>query len=374
MRIAAAAVLLLLAAAVASATPTLTSIEPSFGVVYGPTRVIIRGTEFSESELRCAGEAEAFCPVTVAFVVRVGGVPVEIHGQVIEVSPAHIEVLAPAQPHRTVADVLVRVRGKGEIAVSHGFRWDNGAVSYYRPDYIQYLVPVIGTNLKGANGSIWSSEWSVRNGGPVPFGMIFDRCPQVVAPCENSLIVDPGVSRPFIASRGDGTDGAFVYLPKAVSQTTGMSLRARDVSANAPNFGAEVPIVRTTDFLSPLHLVDIPTDPRYRATMRIYGPGEYPHRVSVSLFADDGTRIEDYWVDLQGIVTTVEDSFPFHPAYAQIDLLSPAVRAAGGRVHVTIYSALWDSLVSPPPPIGVYAFVSVTNNETRQVTTVTPTR
>ena len=66
--------------------------------------------------------------------------------------------------------------------------------------------------------------------------------------------------------------------------------------------------------------------------------------------------------------------FPFVAAYTRLDPVTDAVRASGhARVRIQI-----DGMVLPrvdPPLIPpVWGFLSITNNVTQQVTTVTPSR
>jgi hypothetical protein len=61
--------------------------------------------------------------------------------------------------------------------------------------------------------------------------------------------------------------------------------------------------------------------------------------------------------------------FPPHPSYIALDPIPPAARAAGGRVRIELTN--YGANVSPPLA-NIWAFVSLTNNETNQVTLVTP--
>ena len=71
-------------------------------------------------------------------------------------------------------------------------------------------------------------------------------------------------------------------------------------------------------------------------------------------------------IELEGIVEIVPSPFPNPPAYAQLDPLTPAVRAAGPRVLVEV--------TSPVEDLPLWAFISLTNNATQQVTAITPHR
>ncbi len=357
MRFTAGAVFLILAP-VLFASHTVTSIEPNIGLVWGPTAIAINGSGFTDSvEVFVGNNARA---------------------EITEVTPTRIKALVPARSHGEVADVRVRVGGE-DVLIVGGFRWDNAATSNNPADYKRYLVPVTGRNLPGANGSLWTAEFTLYNGYFTPFAPIWNCCTPVNVPVPSPVLQPEATIQAAINPRGDGTDGAFVYLPKEPSIRLGMSLRVRDLSRNAQNFGTEIPLVTEADYHGvsnvPMQLVDIPTDPRYRATLRIYGPDEAPvSGVRVQLFSQStGALIEEYQVDLQGIVTAVFNPFPLHPSYAQLDPLTPAVRASGERVRIALYARRF-SVVIPPPAIPLWAFISITNNETQQVTTITPKR
>ena len=356
---------LLLVTAAASAAPTVTSIEPNVGFTYKRTLVTIHGSDFSESDFSCQGDQAPFCPASVFF--GPSGLP----GTVVEVTPTTIKVLVPARPHGEAGPVLVKVVRKGEV-VFNSFRWDQAKLSDDPNDYDRYLIPITTRGTPGAHGSYWIAEWLVRGHTQTPFAAIWPSCPPLANPCFESLI-GPGVTqKKGIYSRfQDGTDGAFLYMPKGASAS--LAIRVRDLSKNATSFGAEIPVVRDSDYRSSIEFLDIPTDPKYRSTLRIYGPDPVPHKLTVSVFSEKtGALIEEYEVELKGIVNAAPERFPLNPSYAELDPLSPAVRASGESVRVVVYSVMWWILMSPPPPYPVYAFMTVTNNETQQITVIEP--
>lgn len=357
MRFTACAFLLIFAASL-SASHTVTSVQPNVGLVWGPTAITINGSGFTDS-------AEVF----------VGD---SIRAEITAVTPTQIKARVAARAHGEVASVLVRVSGH-DVVLERGFRWDQAATSSNPADYKRYLVPVTGRNLPGANGSLWSTEFTLYNGYHTALAPIWNCCSPDGLPVPSPVILPDQTIQAAINARGDGTDGAFVYLPKEPSSRVGMSLRVRDLSRNAQNFGTEIPLVTEADYYGesnvPMQLVDVPTDPKYRATLRIYGPDEAPVTgVRVQVFAQpSGRLIEEYQVDLHGIVTAVFNPFPLHPSYVQLDPLTPAVRASGERVRIALYARRFSSVI-PPPAIPLWAFVTITNNETQQVTTITPKR
>ena len=359
------AVLLLLIASAVTAAPTVTSIEPNVGFTFKETIVTIHGTELSESDFDCQGTVNApFCPARVFFG------PTGMEATVLNATPTTLTVRVPPRPHGEAGPILIRLRGKGEVVLASGFRWDESKTSDNPEDYDRYLIPVTTGQVPGANGSLWSTDWIVRNNTDRAYAMIWHYCPPNVSPCPNTIMPPQTTTHRAVVPRGDGTDGAYVYVPKPMAPP--MALRVRDLSQNAQSFGTELPIVRESDYRSLMELLDIPTDPKYRATLRIYGSGPEPHQVTVSVFSESNQLVERYIVELSGIVHVAPEGFPLHPSYAQLDPLTPAVRAAGDRVRIVVYSDAWWSLVSPPPPWPAYAFLTITNNETQQVTTVTP--
>lgn len=366
MRSTVVAVLLVLLAPALFASHTVTSIEPNVGFTFKETVVTIHGTGFSETSYDCVeGTYDTFCGAAVYFG------PTGMRVNVTRVTPTTITARVPPRPHGEAGPILVVIRGGGEAVLASGFRWDERKLSESADDYDRYLIPVTTVELPGANGSLWSTEWIIRNSTDRTFSMIWHSCPPNVSPCPGNEMPAQTTTSRQILPRGDGTDGAYVYVPKPM--TPAMSLRVRDLSRNAQSFGTELPIVRNSDYRSRMEFLDIPTGGNYRATLRAYGPSEAPHYVHVSVFAEpSGQLIEQYQVELSGVVHAVPEEFPRHPSYAQLDPLTPAVRAAAERVRIVVYSEAWWSAISPPPPWPAYAFVTITNNETQQVTAVTP--
>ena len=93
--------------------------------------------------------------------------------------------------------------------------------------------------------------------------------------------------------------------------------------------------------------------------MTIYSPDRIE---PVATFDVTSTAPGGFWEPVEG-------DLPFYPSYAQIDLLTPEVRAAGPTIRVEVDNQ--GANVSPPLP-PLWAFVSVTNNDTQQVTVMTP--
>ena len=242
------------------------------------------------------------------------------------------------------------------------------------PALVRYMVPVTGSRIAGANGSLWTTELTVHNSRGTQMFVHGDICGGVISspPCDDNVYIAPRTSKRVELVPASFSQGAFIYLPLDPSAgPVPMTLRSRDLSKTAESFGTEVPVVRDSDFAQFVVITDVPTDTRYRATLRIYNSSEAPRIVEMRVYTLTGTQpIETRSIELSGVNILVFNPTPFHPAYAQVDPLSPLVRASGERVRIEIEDPI-RHVVSPPPP-PIWALVSVTNNDTQQVTTITP--
>jgi hypothetical protein len=145
-----------------------------------------------------------------------------------------------------------------------------------------------------------------------------------------------------------GAPGRFLYVPRALAKDFSAHLRVYDASRSTINLGTEIPIVSSSAFrYGRFGLSGVPLNPRFRNTLRLYAAE--PTEVRVTMGA------ETHLVALRGS----GDSFT--PAYA---MFSDFPTGAG---YTTV-------IVEPvdPSSAGVWGFISVTNNETQSITTITP--
>lgn len=222
--------------------------------------------------------------------------------------------------------------------------------------YERVLFPVLFRS-DGVNGSQWRSEAVISN--PTPF------------PIQNANSVGPHAPRleprTRVAFGGEHYPyGVALMVPRKEADNLAFRLRVRDVSREADSFGTEVPVVRETDLVrdAELTLLDVPLDPRYRTKLRVYvfptpafsdSWGDYLAGVRI-VFAD-GTQ--GYPVARFQQRNCTGAACAWTPRTMEIDL--PA-RAEGERADV--YVSMGGS--------EGWAFASVTNNKTQQVTIVTP--
>jgi hypothetical protein len=357
MRLAICLLLLVTIAVPVFATPTITFVDPLEGFTFAPTQVNIQGTGFNEGAVE----------------VLFGKVPATI----LEASATHLRVLATPEgldvgaAHEGAVDLKVRVAGHGEAVLLNAFYYSPRAQAG-RDDYMQVLVPLTSLEIAGANGSRWTSELRVFNASSELLRMPGPETFIVELPIDPAVIVEPRTTEQVFLNRGlPGADGAFLYVPIALLGAPKFSLRVRDLSKNAASLGTDVPVIYAHEAKGDLTIVDVPVDPKYRGTLRIYGFTDAPMQVGVTVYPEDGDDvIQHFDLALNGIIHIENDPMPPYPAYVAIDPLTAIVRASGHervRIEITNFNAI----LSPPPP-PIWAFVSITNNETQQVTVVTP--
>lgn len=228
-----------------------------------------------------------------------------------------------------------------------------------RSQFEHVLIPLL-FNGPGANGSQWRSELVIANNSPwpIPLGNVDLTLSQVwrnYALAPHAYETELGFAHPF---------GTVLLVPRRDAEGLAMSLRVRDVSREAEGFGTEIPIVREQDMAEErdVMLLNVPLDTKYRAKLRIYAILPDSRGTDVLLYikprAGDLTASSRFVAlrrDCGGLNQACSDT----PLYGELDL--PNV--ANGRADLqlgTVHGAL------------VWAFVSVTNNHTQQVTVVTP--
>ena len=149
------------------------------------------------------------------------------------------------------------------------------------------------------------------------------------------------------------------WVPKG-HDTVAANLRVTDVTRQATSHGVEIPVVHRNDFTEDrLALLDVPIDPRFRNTLRIYSLQRGEVLVNLQI-GEEGRQI---WLQ--------PGANWFEPAYASFtDFPLPHQLPAG---ESTIRVLVMAPRNGPDlPGTLIWAFITVTNNETQQITTITP--
>jgi hypothetical protein len=235
-----------------------------------------------------------------------------------------------------------------------------------REDYEAVLAPVLvqGT-VAGGVRSTWITEAFVRNDAPVAVGFGVGKPECRIGCSEGPITKIPPHATMELTGESPLVSNVVFYVEKNHADELDFSLHVRDTSRTAFTWGTELPLVRESDFRDGrVVLLNVPRDPRYRLTLRIYSLTQQSQSVHVTvspLLDNDVAYSSDVllkpWLG-------EPDDFPRFAAYAQVDhfqALLPITAASPLRVEV-------EGASSAP----IWAFVSITNNETQQVTTVTP--
>lgn len=213
---------------------------------------------------------------------------------------------------------------------------------------VTYLLPLTPVqNVPGAHGSLWSTELAVENSSDRPVTLYHYSCIICGAPPPPGadVFIPPHATvrnPPVIPNDGFGM---LLFAFPADAPAVRFHLRVRDMSRQAETFGTEVPVVADTAFKSTVRLIDVPADPRFRVTLRVYAKRDRVP-VVVSVLPEDGTAPP------RTINLTFDGS-------VQLD---PVSGLGGSYVRIVV-----DSPTQEP----VWAFASITNNDTQDVTTIT---
>jgi hypothetical protein len=312
--------------------PVITSVSPAISPVAGNVQVTIKGTGFT-------GDARVIFGGQLALSQTVLD-----EGTIVARTPAHL-------PGKTYVGVQQQ---NGAVAFDFSFAGDPSTV------FERFLVPVFVPPVKGAFGSEFRTEMRLWNGNEADRLQIFGLQYPCIILCPQPKLGDVPIELlPGARASGDdfeplGTPGLFIYTRKGGG--LGSFLRVYDVSREAANYGAEIRVVHEREFKDarPLLFPGVPIDPRFRIMLRIYSPGQSGAFVSIN--GDEPRPIE-----LNGATL-------FQPSYA----VFTDFPAGSGVIDVS---------VSPPPPFGpsppiylppIWAFITITNNDTQQITTMHP--
>jgi hypothetical protein len=333
------AVLFALAATSMSAEVAVSTINPAGGLTRGGEYVHVHGAGLFSPPLLCPAP---ICSLYVNFG--------DAGATVVDDTATDLVVIAP--PHAPgPVDVEVHIAGSPSVFLP-------SAYIYQEPlpgDLERYLVP-IAISAAGAGGTSWRADLFAYNGTAETLNV---GGATTVAPFSSSAVTLPPAP---------GNSGAFVYVPKRLADDVSFSLRVHDTTHDADGWGVEIPVVAESRFRRGVILSTIPNDSRFRTLLRIYSYASADVDVLLTLRDDaTGELLENpRTVTLRNGLSAVSSASPLAPAYAQV-ALDPLLPA--GSAHARIRAEIVTTSSNVPP---IWAFVSITNNVTQQVTTVTP--
>ena len=236
----------------------------------------------------------------------------------------------------------------------------------------RFLVPIyLEGPASGAFGSRWVSELRILNEGPEDailenYGI----------DCGGPSLCLPEPIPPFVSAPGDRLrtsvlgpiPSVLLLAHRETADQWVFTSRVRDTSREADGWGTWLPVIHESQVRHRIDLLDIPVDPAYRHTLRIYSfdlaPGRSV-RVRVYQARDFPAAIPPEPDTLLGEMTLpLRHESDAKPLYAELGEL-PTIGTAADRSRVRV-------TVEPVGSFGVWAMVSVTNNVTQQVTMILP--
>lgn len=323
-------------------------VYPSVASTLGGTQVRI---EISADALLCAPSAAACQNVES---LTIGGKPAQY--QIINGS----NILATAPANAAGGAVVALKVETLPLMQFTAFRYADPSAA---PDPIAFdrvLFPVLFSGA-GAFGSFWQTDAVIENLGRGFVGewrvVTMANCP-VAAPCSGP--VPPGETA-YVAQ--PSRERGLLYFPgRRHEASLRYGLHVRDSSRSAQDLGTEIPVVTTRKTTFDLSLLDIPTDARYRRTLRIYDIDGVERSVNVAVLPMGLPALAE--TTLVSLTTGCTSAVCDAPAYAPINLDPIVARIPAQRVRVRVSSSMHDA--------RLWAVVTVTNNDTQHVTAYTP--
>lgn len=266
-------------------------------------------------------------------------------------APLVAEFAATTAPLRLTAAVRAEGFGDNRVADNSAIADINPAAAPPEPSYERILIPLTGSDVPGVRGALWRTETTA---------LIASNVPLAILPA-----ADRHLGRPYVMPSADSPNGVFLHVPRGDAAKVRIDSRVYDVSRSEQTAGAEIPIVREGEFTSsPIAITGIPLAPHYRHTLRVYDRDGRGGRVAIRIYGDAEQAPR---VALTGTLALppqarrLEGDLPSHPAYLQLDPAQVASLAGASKLRIDV-EPLDDGL-------SIWAFISVTNNETHHVTT-----
>jgi len=258
-------------------------------------------------------------------------------------------------PH---ADAPPHAPGAVDVTVDTGSSkfTSKAALIYYDPAtadpavFEPILFPV-SFQGPGAQGSQWLTENFIYASEPA-----FFRDP---LPCANCSPTPNAFSKQLF---NDGNPwGHVLYAIRGTTDSLALASRIRDTSRQAQTAGTEVPVVRENDFRAQLRFLNVPVDSRYRVMLRLWSFGEYPQFI---------VNVDSLALDVAPLsVTRIPGTAMW---FGSIDVTSLVSKGSTNPTSVLVYPSGYGSCCASQQFPPIWGMLSITNNDTQQVTIVSP--
>jgi hypothetical protein len=332
-----------------AADPVITSISPAEGPVAGGTIVTIHGSGFNNTCIICS-------PPFADPIVHFGSTQSpSVH--VIDANT--ITALTPAHLPTTVTVRVRQLDGSlNEGRLENAFTFTGDPESAFEP----VLFPIFQPPVDGAFGSRFETiarvgSTGALNGAPALYGV--DTQCYLFSP--STFPFDPfGIGNDSVLLTGCSHSVGRVFWIKSGTRL-GASLRVRDTTRQASSHGVEVPVVKRSDFTNDsLVLLGVPADPRFRKRLRVYSLPMREGFVNVDI---NGVGV--------GQVFFTPSTSLFEPSYGEFTDF-PASLPADSFMRVRLFMGRLPDGTIPPNTPPFWGLISVTNNDTQEITVISP--
>ncbi|HVR44304.1 MAG TPA: hypothetical protein VMS56_12770 [Thermoanaerobaculia bacterium] len=242
------------------------------------------------------------------------------------------------------------------------------------------LLPVLARATGGVFGSRWESElWvHVSPGNGVELFPRFEACNACPKPPPTGSPIEGGSTfEPRLLLEDAAFPPALLLYSNVMDRgRLSFNLRIRDLSRQSLTSGTEIPVVRGAEFFTgPVHLLNLPLEDGFRQMLRVYDPdARIGARVRIRIFPLEGSEA---LVDLSETLSVAPGNdrvtdlrLPLQPGYLEIGDFPRRFPQLAGTENVRV--EVEPVAAGGAAPARIWAFVSITNNETQHVTTVTP--
>ena len=244
--------------------------------------------------------------------------------------------------------------------------------------YDRLLLPLTTGQVQGAFGSIWETDLALTNLSDTPLTVLWYEqrggCPILCGP-PPPIPARATIFPDVIASACPEVRGVLLWVERGRIHDLAVTLRTHDLSRQNQTWGTTIPTVAADGlFAQRFGLIDIPTDPQFRSTLRIYDfYSATPANVRLRVYAVDARRDFPRDASQDPLLLEVTPTFSVPagipqksvcPGYVEIPLTGNPALSSAQRIRIEI---------EPLDGLKEYwGFVSVTHNDTQHVTIVTP--
>lgn len=258
-------------------------------------------------------------------------------------------LVAQAPPHAPGAvDVIVNSTAGTVSAKAALVYYDPAAAD---PAVFEPILFPLSFQGPGAFGSQWTTESFVLAEGSVAYF----RDPLPCAACSRTLSANAQLSN------NSNPSGHVLYAMRGTTATVDFTSRIRDTSRAAQTAGTEVPIVHERDFRGQLRFPNIPVDGRSRTTLRLWSLGDFPQFI---VLVSPGSNL------VAPLAVTLIPGTSMY--FGSADLTSLLPQAKTTPVSVTVFPSGFPGTLSSVLLPPIWGMLSITNNDTQQVTIVSP--